>query len=346
MQENNIDEILRRVLTGEATGEEVALLNKWLAESDENQQIFHQLQMILQERAPESLLSSAGEISERIWNEAIHGKTDLFYKRERSSIFHYQHHWLKLAAIVLLVIGLPLFIFTYTQLEQPSSVAEVTPIEKKTTIGQKSKILLPDGSIVWLNAESKVTYAADFEGNQRALTLEGEAYFEVKKDKLKPFIVLSGKISTTAIGTSFNISAYPEDSTIEVALITGKVQVKSPTSGIQGEAFVLNEGNGVNYNIYRNQARKYTFDKHTALAWKQGILLFEGDSFEEVTRKIRRWYGVEVTVTGIPPDDWKLTGRFKNELLTSVLENIRFGRNFTYHLDGKQLNLHFEPRKP
>jgi ferric-dicitrate binding protein FerR (iron transport regulator) len=344
MQEKNIDEVIRLVLTGEASREEITFLNKWLQQSEENKQVFHQLQMIWNERAKEPQLWNADQISERIWEEALLRREEPLLERQKAPASHYLYY-IKVAAIILIIVGLPLLIFTYTSMEEYTK-QEATLIEKKSTIGQKIKIHLPDGSLVWLNADSRIWFDDKFEGNTRLIILEGEAFFEVKKDIHKPFIVRAGKTSTTAVGTSFNISAYPEDSTIQVALITGKVQVLSPKAATTDTAFILQDGKGLNYHKYLNYSREFQFDGSAVLAWKQGILLFEADSFEAVKSKLRRWYGIDVTVTGIPPDDWKLTGRFRNEPLTSVLENIRFGRNFSYHLAGKQLHLHFESTKP
>lgn len=346
MQEKDIDEIIRLVLTGDATREEASILAQWLAASDENRQVFEHMQQLWQERTPEPTLPNAGQLSNQIWAKALQTDPSPLHLHPvpAPSLLTY---YTRVAAIVLFVVGLPLLLFFYgaTPAHEPEKT-QIVYTEKKSAIGQKLKITLPDGSLAWLNADSKIQYAANFEGNTRTIVLEGEGYFEVKKNASKPFIVKSGKVSTTALGTSFNIQAYPEDSTIQVALLTGKVQVKSPQAGTAGIAFSLREGTGIHYNKQMNQSSKYKVDQDQVMAWKQGILLFDGDSFEEVTSKIRRWYGVEVTVTGTPPNDWKLTGKFKNEALTSVLENIRFGRSFTYQLAGKQLNFHFDTPNP
>lgn len=343
MQANNIDEIIRLVLTREASREETAILKNWLAESAENQQVFFQLQRIWDTRDPEPPLPDAGQISEQIWVKALQNENDSFPIHKIRKPFSFSYY-LKTAAIVLLVTGLSWLLFFY-QPVQRSAKLEAVRIEKKTAIGQKLKITLPDGSLAWLNADSKIQYAEHFEGNTRTVALDGEGFFEVAKNPHKPFIVKSGKLSTTAIGTSFNVSAYTEDSTIQVALITGKVQVKSDQAGYAGDVFHLNKGEGIDFNKRINRPGKYQFDPQMVIAWKQGILIFEGDSFEEVKSKLRRWYGVEVTISGIPPDDWKLTGKFKNEALPSVLENIRFGRNFSYKIAGKKLYLLFETPK-
>jgi ferric-dicitrate binding protein FerR (iron transport regulator) len=345
MQGKNIDEIIRLVLTSEATREEANILAQWLAASDENRQVFEHMQQIWEERDPEPSLPNAEQLSNQIWAKALQADATPrnIYKTSTPSPITY---YTRVAAVMLLVIGLPLLLFFYsaTSVQEPGKT-QIVFTEKKSAIGQKLKITLPDGSLAWLNADSKIQYAANFEGNTRTILLEGEGYFEVKKNANKPFIVKSGNVSTTALGTSFNIQAYPEDSTIQVALLTGKVQVKSPQAGTAGIAFSLREGNGIHYNKKINQSSKYTVDQDQVMAWKQGILLFDGDSFEEVTSRIRRWYGVEITISGTPPNDWKLTGKFKNETLTSVLENIRFGRNFSYQISGKQLNFHFNTPK-
>lgn len=342
MQADKIDEIIRLVLTNRASKEDVAYLNMWLAASEENRKVFHHLQLIWQQRATEPLVKDSHQVGERIWKEGIEDKQ--ISLRPSKPAYHF-HYLVKIAALLLLILSLPLLVFMYNKQAENLPPVAISLVEKQAPIGKKLKVLLPDGSLVWLNGESKISFAEGLQGKQRVIELEGEAYFEVSKDPTKPFVVKSGKLATTAIGTAFNITSYPEDSTVQVALLSGKVKVTPTDNAPQKEVYFLEAGKGIAYYKNSHEARSYEFDGLQVRAWKEGILIFDGDSFEQVQHKLRRWYGVEITVSGTAPKDWKLTGSFKNEYLSSVLENIRFARSFTYHITGNQLEFKFQTSK-
>ncbi|TKT88950.1 FecR family protein [Dyadobacter frigoris] len=208
-------------------------------------------------------------------------------------------------------------------------------------IGERKKVTLEDGSVIWLNAESKLTYPVSFQKNSREVSLEGEAYFEIVRDTERPFIIQSGKITTKVLGTSFNIKAYQADPAVSVTVMTGKVEVNSPESAIQ---------------IVRNQQVKYAdgniykevdIDAAAQIAWRNGKLQFRNTLLSDVIKTLERNYPVKITYNTNLSDcqvhaDFDAVTPFENvmEMLSGSLGGTvtKLG-NAQYHLDGRCNNI-------
>lgn len=248
----------------------------------------------------------------------------------------YQVGWMKIAAAVALLVAVSLvFVGEDTQTDQNSEVVH-EQITKANPPGQKSRVYLPDGSIVNLNSNSQLTFTEGF-SDGRQVYLEGEAFFDVKKDSLRPFTVYSGRLATTALGTSFNINAYGSEEE-EVVLVSGKVNVKD--SGSKSE-LLLTPGEKVSVKLNDGSFRKTKADLLAHTYWKEGILYFEKTSMRSVITTLERWYGVRIKIEGEIPED-KCTGIFqKNEYLTNVLDILSHSVAFDYRLDNKEVKLIF-----
>jgi ferric-dicitrate binding protein FerR (iron transport regulator) len=339
MKDNvDIDEILARYFSGEADSDTLEKLNKWLDESPDHRKQFELLKSVWLERSPEpkSVNTPNREALERIWQKGTqqNGKGKGFFS------FNIITHFPQIAAALLVVITIP---FVVHWINAHKQTEEAKPahrfITKENPATQRSRFLLPDGSMVWLNCQSSLRYPENFSSAERHIELTGEAFFEVKEDTLRPFVVTSGNISTTALGTSFNVAAYPEKAIIEVSLITGKVRIDDRQ---HNELAVLDPGLGISYNKGNSKITRRKINSDDVLAWKSGVLVFDGDDYEEFVRKIKQWYGVEVTTIGNVPGNWRIRGRFDNAYLTSILEVISFNKDFKYHLDDKVLTIQFK----
>lgn len=224
--------------------------------------------------------------------------------------------------------------------EEYKTEIQITEVLKSTPKGKKSKIRLPDGSMVYLNSESSITYLTNF-SDKRTIHLIGEAFFEVKKDPYKPFTVVTGPISTQALGTSFNINAYEEELDIKVALATGKIKVSHEENA---KAFLVDPGEGVGFNRFDAQMTKDRVDIDKILNWKNGILQFEKVPFPQVIKTLERWYGVDFEVKNqkeLPL--YKCSGTFEsNEYLSNVLSVLAYSVEFNYKIEGKRVILEFK----
>lgn len=212
-------------------------------------------------------------------------------------------------------------------------------ISKSNPKGQKSKIHLPDGSSVIINAESEIKYRSDFGDTNREIRLVGESFFEVAPDSLLPFKVFSGNITTTALGTSFNINSYNPNQ-IRVQLATGKVEVVNESQ--ENQLIYLQPGQEVT-SLGTEKIIKGRFDPEKAFSWKSGILLFDNLSVEEFVRTLERWYGVEIALENSPQYGLEISGKFKDTYLSDVLESIGYAYGFDYKIDQKKVKLVFTP---
>lgn len=220
-----------------------------------------------------------------------------------------------------------------------SEVDQLAPVilTKFNPKGVKTKIHLPDNSVVYLNADSYLSYEKNFRDG-RLVRLVGEAFFEVAKDSLRPFQVLTGRLATTALGTSFNIKAYSEVSNIQVTLSTGKVSVEDQVST---EKLILEPGEALRLIGLNEKLGKMQTDPKAASSWKEGILQFEKTPMSEVVLLLERWYGVSFK----GPEKWpdvKCSGSFrKNEYLSNVLKVLSHSVGFSYSIEEKTVIINF-----
>jgi ferric-dicitrate binding protein FerR (iron transport regulator) len=183
--------------------------------------------------------------------------------------------------------------------------------------GYQYKVVLPDGTAVWLNCESSLTYPLAF-GTERKVQLTGEAYFEVTKDASKPFVVISETQSVTVLGTHFNVNSYG-DAADQTTLLEGKVKVDKglfTATLLPGEQAIA-EKSGI---------KVQSVDAEEQVAWTRGLFLFRNASIETIAGQIRRWYGVEIDYKGGITQHFNATVSRKEDLqrLLSVLEGTGF----------------------
>lgn len=244
--------------------------------------------------------------------------------------------WIKVAAVFLFFLTFAFFIkinFIKSEVEAP-----IHYISKQNPFGQKSTIILPDSTVITLNSDSRIIYPERFTSEYRDVELKGEAFFEVSEQKQHPFRVKSGDIYTIALGTSFNVKAFENESNISVSLNNGKVKI----SGVQDqfkETFILNPGEKIVYNSKLQEAEKLEFDRELELSWKDGILIFKQTNLKDFIHTIERWYGVNVELNGNFDDECRISGRFENETLKVVLESLQFSKELDYELNDKEVNL-------
>ncbi|HKG07718.1 MAG TPA: FecR domain-containing protein [Pedobacter sp.] len=228
-------------------------------------------------------------------------------------------------------------VYTIKDLSASSDNGEVLKNTITTPKGGQYKIVLPDGTNVFLNAASSLVYPASFQGAERLVTLNGEAYFEVAKKMNMPFIVKSGQQTVEVLGTHFNINAYDDENVIRTTLTEGSVKVSSATASSMispGQQAVLSK-NGNGAIIKRNVST----EKETA--WKNGLFSFEGDDIKSVMRSISRWYNVEVSYRG-DLSDIEFTGEiFRTAKLSEVYKILELN-NIHFDVEGKKIIVSYD----
>lgn len=213
-------------------------------------------------------------------------------------------------------------------------------ITKANPRGQKSKIHLPDGSAVFLNAESEIRFRNDFGQHNRDIFLTGESFFEVVPDSLLPFRVFSGDVVTTALGTSFNVNCYDKEK-IQVRLATGIVKVADENDDdnaiilVPGEEAILDD---------HHKIIKQNFNLKKAFLWKDGTLLFDKSPFSDFKITLERWYGVDIEVINLPRQELYISGEFHDTYLSNILESIGYAYGFSYSIDQKKIKISFNQK--
>lgn len=243
------------------------------------------------------------------------------------------------------------FIIKKPTTETPVLTADVaaTPKEVATKNGVSTKMILPDGSTVWLNVGSKLDYTCIGTSGNREVQLTGEAFFDIVKNPKRPFIIHTSKIDVKVLGTKFNVKAYPEDKTVETSLVQGSVEVF--VKNRPGEKFLLKPNqklvllNETEEEIKQTESslpiiaiKRLTYLNNDTLAvetsWMKRKLVFEKESFAEVARKMERWYDIKIEFKKKSMEDEILTGDFTKETLKQALDALRFTANFKYKIEA------------
>ena len=200
----------------------------------------------------------------------------------------------------------------------------------QTPLGMRSSMILPDGTSVSLNAGSSLKYPVAFTGKTRKVELTGEAYFDVKKDEHRPFIVSTSDIAIKVLGTSFNCSAYPEDEMIETALVRGEIEISGEKDG-QHKLYVQPGEVAVFSKPWKTiEKNKVNLDKY--ISWKSGKLIFRDDSMITVLEKLGRWYNVTFQVKDQEILAYEYSATFSGESLDQVLKMLTLSSPICYRL--------------
>ncbi len=258
-------------------------------------------------------------------------------KKEDESFWNY---W-KVAAAAIIVLAGSVFFYTNYMERQKAELAERQAPEelivKSNPKGQKSTIMLSDGTKVVLNSESELTYTTGYGKDDRKVILSGEAFFEVAENPEKPFIVQTSHLSTTALGTSFNVLAY-ENEHEEVSLISGKVLVEKNNNASEKE--ILEPGEMI--QLYHDvQMVRKSFDAQNKALWRDGILYLKDTPFDVTIAKLERWYGVDFKIEKGPSKSLTCNGRFDNEYLSNVLTSLGYSAGFQFDIEDKIVYIKF-----
>ncbi|MEK6478834.1 FecR domain-containing protein [Catalinimonas sp. 4WD22] len=330
-------QLIAKKLSGEINPEEDEILQLWINASSENELLFRRLEDVWHKGKFVTRVNGQEQTYARIADQL-----GITHEEENSIPNHkskgFGKVWLRAAAVVFLMLGATLFFVWKSTNPSPeaTSTAEnksVVKITKSNPRGQKSIIQLPDGSEVRLNAESYLEYPQDFT-TSRDIKLVGEAFFEVKRDTVHPFTVTSGDIKVTVLGTSFNVQAFPFEEEMSVAVESGLVEVEKKGNGAARKMSQLHPLEMVRVNHKRGDFEVSSFDPDEILAWKEGVLVFQKDSFEDIIHKLERWYGVDFIIKRSMPVTDGFTGRYNNPSLKVVLEGMSYSSDFTYVIEG------------
>ena len=237
---------------------------------------------------------------------------------------------------VAAVLAIPLLVYTswsvYKQLSVKQEMEQFAEQEFVSPVGMRSYVILPDGTKVWLNAESKLRYTVPFIRENRNIQIEGEAFLNVAHNKKSPFILETANTTIEVTGTSFNVKAYPEDEYVSVALQEGSVKL-SANNGTENKTAEMKAGDFFMVEKGTSNIKSVPTSIEKQIAWHNNILVLDETPMEEVASLLERWYGVKVFIADDELKKYKFSTTFENEPLNRVLELLELsspGIKITY----------------
>jgi transmembrane sensor len=207
-------------------------------------------------------------------------------------------------------------------------------ITQKTVRGQRATVTLSDGSVVRLNAESQITYPAEFTTDTREIHLAGEAFFDVHRDVERPFIVHAQGLKTSVLGTSFNIRAEAEAATVQVTVKTGRVQVEPEQAG--DTPLVLTPAQQATYTHSDASLTRQTVVLERYLAWTDDVIYLDNTPIQEMVQMLEKWYGVTISLEQAGVGNCLISGKYKSDQLVNILEGLEFMQGITYRFVNKR----------
>lgn len=331
------DKSIHAYLTGNHSSWETRELIHWMNESSENKRLFKAIQEYWENTNEIISLDQANidqafqKLSKSIFekdNTKVKPSAKMVSIATRSK--SNKTVWLSVAASVAVIIGV--FMFTSHLTEAKSDIEVISIITKENPAGRKSQIFLPDGTAVKLNSNSQLKFPESFSNTERIVYLDGEAFFDVAKNAEKPFLVVSGSITTTALGTSFNVKSNNNIENVKVALVSGKVEVKDD----KGSSVILTPNEMVTYN--EGKINKRLFDYNNEIAWSEGKLYFNQKSLSQVFVDLEEWYGFDFEFELNDPLKGKYSGEFANNpSLERVMDGVSYASNFNYEIIGNKI---------
>lgn len=211
---------------------------------------------------------------------------------------------------------------------------------KQTEEGRRAVIRLTDGSVIHLGAGSQLRYPESFSGNTREVFLDGEAFFDISENPGQPFMVHTGEVRTTVLGTSFRVRAFEGEHT-KVAVATGKVRVEHMKDGSVHELAVLTPGRELNWERSGGKHEVAHVSAADVEAWKGGRLVFQNNTVAHIARELERWYGVDIIFTGKNIEKQKITVTLSGAApLEQTMQLLAAGGGFSYTAQGGKVMIH------
>lgn len=318
--------LIAKCLANQATPQEVAELRVWRSALPENEKLFEELsaewELANKNFSAENIIPDR----EKIWNRIQKQIQPLVISYPKSFVIRVA----SIAATIALVIGLSVSFFMSDRISEIPTLTSTFIAPE----GQKSQLVLADGTKVWLNSGTSITYTNKFGANDRRVTLKGEAFFDVTKNPDLKFIVNTGKIDVVVYGTAFNVKNYPSDSQVAVSLLRGKVDVVSAENNTSiallapGEKVVVSKSN--------LKSKRESCNADIEGIWRLERLKFEGATITEVAQKLSKWYGVTIEVANTNSFN-KYWFTVTSESLSDILKSMNSLHPISYKIKNDQV---------
>lgn len=301
-------ELLHKFFAGAATLEEKEAIMHWMESDPDNKQF------LLKERKLYNAVLLHGE-DKQVQQQA--GRQQYFLRRGVA-------RFLRVAAMIVVAFGLGYF-WQSEKTEGPIAMQTIS-----VPAGQCVNVTLPDGSNIWLNAQTTIQYPVSFNKENRQVKLDGEAYFDVAKDSKRPFIVNTKECSVEVLGTKFNIDAYSSRDKFETVLMEGSVKVSMLDDPTQAVSLKPNN------KVYRSNGKLLTqkVSNYERYRWKEGLICFVDEPFKVVMEDFEKFYGLTIVVNNQKVTQYLYTGKFKQtDGVDYALSLLQKNIHFTYQRD-------------
>lgn len=325
----DIDLLISKKLSGEITPEEITQLNNWIKKSERNQNIYNESKRVWEKNnhylSEEDKGSDLQKIKSQIAEKESRGKVKI-----RRLTFFYR---------VAAVIAIPLLLTAgwYLATLFSSTPADTQLCAVSAPKGQIAKCVLADGTKVWLNAGTTITYNPSLSGKNRLVNLNGEAYFEVTKNPRRPFIVNTKKLQVKVLGTHFNVKAYPEDKTTETTLEEGSVELHLKDFPDQ-KPVELKPGEHATFEINKKDLKIEKTDTYLLTAWRDGKFIFKDATLDKIIKHLEHFYDVRIHLKNESMGKIRFRGMFSyDQNIFDALEAIEHTTSITYKMNGRDI---------
>jgi transmembrane sensor len=353
---NKIWIMMGRSLSGEISADEQSELNDLLKSDPYLYQQFSMLKQLWNKSlAEEDVLDE--ENKERFLFKKIINKAEIerqhaveLTETKSTSIFKKLFSKRLVLAYAASIILVALFF-----LNRPSPLVASKPEQIiAAQYGSRSKVLLPDGTTVWLNGGSKLYYDFEFSGATREVRLDGEAFFDVVKQKGRPFIVHAGKIDIKVHGTAFNVKCYADDKNIETTLLHGKIEVTDKTNKTRPSVFLVPNQKLIvpvrtaQSNVSAESKRAYELinldtklqeKERIETAWIYNRVEFRAERFEDLAKKLERWYNVSIEFEDDSVQALTFNGSFEKETADQAFNALKKVAAFDFEIQGREIRI-------
>jgi len=314
--------LIEKILSGTATNLEIRQFEKWLSETEAHSIHFEQVKLIWDKS---KIIPKSISFDEEIAKNKIRNRIyqDQIFSRKAKI----RRTWIAAAASILILLGIGTLAHRHEWIGLEKTIEYCAQ-------GSVKEISLPDGSIVWLNANSTLIAPEKFNGKKRNIKLKGEAYFEVARDESRPFIIQTGKTVTKVLGTSFNIKMDSILENVSVMVKTGKVAFSQLQH--EKEGVILLAGDMANFTFQNGLIQKDINHDLNYLAWKTHILTFQSAPLKEVCKVLADYYKQSI-ITNLTDGNYVITGKFEKEDLEDILATIKLTLNINVKQDNNQI---------
>jgi ferric-dicitrate binding protein FerR (iron transport regulator) len=277
-------------------------------------------------------------------NLRMNAANELSGKPKEKTLIRLGRAMIKAAAILFIPLLFVSLAYYMRNRQEPvyETITEQRPIYQQidSPMGNKTRLELSDGSIVWLNHGSSLRFPLQFSGNKRTVYLEGEAYFEIQSSTARPFVVNASDLQFMATGTKFNIMAYPDEDVVEATLEEGKIALQKvlPDRSVKN-LLSLAPNQQARYIPEEKQIDYFDVDPDNYISWKEGKLVMIDDPLTSIAKKLERWYNVEIDFTQEEIGFIRYSGTFTSETLQQVLDLMKLATPIDYTLYPRERKL-------